>query len=246
MQLAAIFRKGEISIEQIKEGEILPILFDDFQMLELPKIRKDDVCNEDIAKNNEIIKSALKEIKNLDYKETEDGFEVYDTTCFEVTTIEIPIYVEMFNNYKATGKFHQLQLYSSETIEAANKITKVAKKLIAKSKREAQIKEYAPFFEEFENKLDENNGIACIRLDGFNYEAFHLFLSVKKYHSYKLTLWNFPLYIVSKKNSFDSVKLIIPKEYEEDIPLFIGKGGNRVKKIADYFNANYIKFVIEN
>lgn len=78
-------------------------------------------------------------------------------------------------------------------------------------------------------KLDQNNGVCVIEITSKNEEAFSLFLEVKKYKNYKLTLFE-PLYIIAKGSSFDFIELKIPKKYKEDIPHFIGSGGKRAKK----------------
>lgn len=251
MELVVIYNGGKYSLGQLKSGRIVPI--SDSQIIEmsgkLPKIRKNDVRKDDVAKYNDIVKSVLTEIDNIEFIEDDEFFLIYDKKCFESIPMELPIFVKFLDTYKSTGKFYQYTFYSLETIEAADKIAKEAKQLITKKidkiAREKKIEEFAPIFEEFEKKLDENGGLACIEINEYNSDAFHLFLSVKGYRGFELSFFE-PLYIVSKKDSYGSIELKIPKKYEEDLPHFIGRGGKKAKKIADFFNANYIKFILES
>lgn len=252
MELVVIFNSGEYSFGQFKRGRIVPI--SDSQIIgmsgNLPKIRKDNVRKDDVAEYSDIVKSVLTEIDNIEFIEEDEFFQIYDKTCFESIPLELPIFVKFLNNYKSTGKFYQYTFYSLETIKAANKLADTAEYLIAKKidqlAREKNIQKFKPIFEEFEKKLDENGGLACIELNEDNIDAFHLFLSVKSYPHFQLTLFDGPLFIVSKKDSYGSIELKIPKKYEEYIPHFIGRGGKQAKKIADYFNAKYIKFILES
>ena len=204
----------------------------------LPRINKNDSNSE----YNNIVKAVLTEIDNIEFIEDDEFFTIYDKRNFQSTSLELPIFVNFLGNYRETKKNYNYTIFSDQTLLAANKLANEAKQIIEKKVKE---KTFAPIFESFEKKLDQNNGVCVIEITSKNEEAFSLFLEVKKYKNYELTPFE-PLYIIAKGSSFDFIELKIPKKYKEDIPHFIGSGGKRAKKIANFFNANYIKFVLES
>lgn len=230
-----VYNKGQYSLGQIKNGRIT--IISDCNN-NLPRINKNDSNSE----YNNIVKAVLTEIDNIEFIEDDEFFTIYDKRTFQSTSLELPIFVNFLGNYKETKKQYNYTIFSDQTLLAANKLANEAKQIIEKKVKE---KTFAPIFESFEKKLDQNNGICVIEITSKNEEAFSLFLEVKKYKNYELTPFE-PLYIIAKGSSFDFIELKIPKKYKEDIPHFIGSGGKRAKKIANFFNANYIKFVLES
>lgn len=230
-----VYNKGQYSLGQIKNGRIT--IISDCNN-NLPRINKNDSNSE----YNNIVKAVLTEIDNIEFIEDDEFFTIYDKRIFQSTSLELPIFVNFLGNYKGTKKKYNYTIFSDQTLLAANKLANEAKQIIEKKVKE---KTFAPIFESFEKKLDQNNGICVIEITSKNEEAFSLFLEVKKYKNYELTPFE-PLYIIAKGSSFDFIELKIPKKYKEDIPHFIGSGGKRAKKIANFFNANYIKFVLES
>ena len=238
-----VYNKGQYSLGQIKNGRIT--IISDCNN-NLPRINKNDSNSE----YNNIVKAVLTEIDNIEFIEDDEFFTIYDKRNFQSTSLELPIFVNFLGNYRETKKKYNYTIFSDQTLLAANKLANEAKQIIEKKVKE---KTFAPIFESFEKKLDQNNGVCVIEITSKNEEAFSLFLEVKKYKNYNLTLYkNYdllffePLYIIAKGSSFDFIELKIPKKYKEDIPHFIGSGGKRAKKIANFFNANYIKFVLES
>lgn len=238
-----VYNKGQYSLGQIKNGRIT--IISDCNN-NLPRINKNDSNS---AYNN-IVKAVLTEIDNIEFIEDDEFFTIYDKRIFQSTSLELPIFVNFLGNYKETKKKYNYTIFSDQTLLAANNLANEAKQIIEKKVKENA---FAPIFESFEKKLDQNNGVCVIEITSKNEEAFSLFLEVKKYKNYNLTLYkNYslfffePLYIIAKGSSFDFIELKIPKKYKEDIPHFIGSGGKRAKKIANFFNANYIKFVLES
>lgn len=230
-----VYNKGQYSLGQIKNGRITTISDCNNN---LPRINKNDSNSE----YNNIVKAVLTEIDNIEFIEDDEFFTIYDKRIFQSTSLELPIFVNFLGNYKETKKKYNYTIFSDQTLLAANKLANEAKQIIEKKVKE---KTFAPIFESFEKKLDQNNGVCVIEITSKNEEAFSLFLEVKKYKNYQLTLFE-PLYIIANGSSFDFIELKIPKKYKEDIPHFIGSGGKRAKKIANFFNANYIKFVLES
>lgn len=230
-----VYNKGQYSLGQIKNGRIT--IISDCNN-NLPRINKNDSNSE----YNNIVKAVLTEIDNIEFIEDDEFFTIYDKRNFQSTSLELPIFVNFLGNYRETKKKYNYTIFSDQTLLAANKLANEAKQIIEKKVKE---KTFAPIFESFEKKLDQNNGICVIEITSKNEEAFSLFLKIKKYKNYELTLFE-PLYIIAKGSSFDFIELKIPKKYKEDIPHFIGSGGKRAKKIANFFNANYIKFVLES
>ena len=238
-----VYNKGQYSLGQIKNGRIT--IISDCNN-NLPRINKNDSNSE----YNNIVKAVLTEIDNIEFIEDDEFFTIYDKRNFQSTSLELPIFVNFLGNYRETKKKYNYTIFSDQTLLAANKLANEAKQIIEKKVKE---KTFAPIFESFEKKLDQNNGVCVIEITSKNEEAFSLFLEVKKYKNYNLTLYkNYdllffePLYIIAKGSSFNFIELKIPKKYKEDIPHFIGSGGKRAKKIANFFNANYIKFVLES
>lgn len=230
-----VYNKGQYSLGQIKNGRIT--IISDCNN-NLPRINKNDSNSE----YNNIVKAVLTEIDNIEFIEDDEFFTIYDKRNFQSTSLELPIFVNFLGNYRETKKKYNYTIFSDQTLLAANKLANEAKQIIEKKVKE---KTFAPIFESFEKKLDQNNGVCVIEITSKNEEAFSLFLEVKKYKNYELTPFE-PLYIIAKESSFDFIELKIPKKYKEDIPHFIGSGGKRAKKIANFFNANYIKFVLES
>lgn len=230
-----VYNKGQYSLGQIKNGRIT--IISDCNN-NLPRINKNDSNSE----YNNIVKAVLTEIDNIEFIEDDEFFTIYDKRNFQSTSLELPIFVNFLGNYKETKKIYNYTIFSDQTLLAANKLANEAKQIIEKKVKENT---FAPIFESFEKKLDQNNGVCVIEITSKNEEAFSLFLKVKKYKNYELTPFE-PLYIIAKGSSFDFIELKIPKKYKEDIPHFIGSGGKRAKKIANFFNANYIKFVLES
>lgn len=230
-----VYNKGQYSLGQIKNGRIT--IISDCNN-NLPRINKKDSNSE----YNNIVKAVLTEIDNIEFIEDDEFFTIYDKRIFQSTSLELPIFVNFLGNYRETKKKYNYTIFSDQTLLAANKLANEAKQIIEKKVKE---KTFAPIFESFEKKLDQNNGVCVIEITSKNEEAFSLFLEVKKYKNYELTPFE-PLYIIAKGSSFDFIELKIPKKYKEDIPHFIGSGGKRAKKIANFFNANYIKFVLES
>lgn len=230
-----VYNKGQYSLGQIKNGRIT--IISDCNN-NLPRINKNDSNSE----YNNIVKAVLTEIDNIEFIEDDEFFTIYDKRNFQSTSLELPIFVNFLGNYRETKKKYNYTIFSDQTLLAANKLANEAKQIIEKKVKE---KTFAPIFESFEKKLDQNNGICVIEITSKNEEAFSLFLKIKKYKNYELTPFE-PLYIIAKGSSFDFIELKIPKKYKEDIPHFIGSGGKRAKKIANFFNANYIKFVLES
>lgn len=230
-----VYNKGQYSLGQIKNGRIT--IISDCNN-NLPRINKNDSNSE----YNNIVKAVLTEIDNIEFIEDDEFFTIYDKRNFQSTSLELPIFVNFLGNYRETKKNYNYTIFSDQTLLAANKLANEAKQIIEKKVKE---KTFAPIFESFEKKLDQNNGICVIEITSKNEEAFSLFLKIKKYKNYELTPFE-PLYIIAKGSSFDFIELKIPKKYKEDIPHFIGSGGKRAKKIANFFNANYIKFVLES
>lgn len=230
-----VYNKGQYSLGQIKNGRIT--IISDCNN-NLPRINKNDSNSE----YNNIVKAVLTEIDNIEFIEDDEFFTIYDKRIFQSTSLELPIFVNFLGNYRETKKKYNYTIFSDQTLLAANKLANEAKQIIEKKVKE---KTFAPIFESFEKKLDQNNGVCVIEITSKNEEAFSLFLEVKKYKNYELTPFE-PLYIIAKGSSFDFIELKIPKKYKEDIPHFIGSGGKRAKKIANFFNANYIKFVLES
>lgn len=230
-----VYNKGQYSLGQIKNGRIT--IISDCNN-NLPRINKNDSNSE----YNNIVKAVLTEIDNIEFIEEDEFFTIYDRRNFQSTSLELPIFVNFLGNYKETKKIYNYTIFSDQTLLAANKLANEAKQIIEKKVKENT---FAPIFESFEKKLDQNNGVCVIEITSKNKEAFSLFLEVKKYKNYELTPFE-PLYIIAKGSSFDFIELKIPKKYKEDIPHFIGSGGKRAKKIANFFNANYIKFVLES
>lgn len=230
-----VYNKGQYSLGQLKNGRIT--IISDCNN-NLPRINKNDSNSE----YNNIVKAVLTEIDNIEFIEDDEFFTIYDKRNFQSTSLELPIFVNFLGNYRETKKKYNYTIFSDQTLLAANKLANEAKQIIEKKVKE---KTFAPIFESFEKKLDQNNGICVIEITSKNEEAFSLFLKVKKYKNYELTPFE-PLYIIAKGSSFDFIELKIPKKYKEDIPHFIGSGGKRAKKIANFFNANYIKFVLES
>lgn len=230
-----VYNKGQYSLGQLKNGRIT--IISDCNN-NLPRINKNDSNSE----YNNIVKAVLTEIDNIEFIEDDEFFTIYDKRIFQSTSLELPIFVNFLGNYRETKKKYNYTIFSDQTLLAANKLANEAKQIIEKKVKE---KTFAPIFESFEKKLDQNNGICVIEITSKNEEAFNLFLEVKKYKNYELTPFE-PLYIIAKGSSFDFIELKIPKKYKEDIPHFIGSGGKRAKKIANFFNANYIKFVLES
>lgn len=230
-----VYNKGQYSLGQLKNGRIT--IISDCNN-NLPRINKNDSNSE----YNNIVKAVLTEIDNIEFIEDDEFFTIYDKRNFQSTSLELPIFVNFLGNYRETKKKYNYTIFSDQTLLAANKLANEAKQIIEKKVKE---KTFAPIFESFEKKLDQNNGICVIEITSKNEEAFNLFLKVKKYKNYELTPFE-PLYIIAKGSSFDFIELKIPKKYKEDIPHFIGSGGKRAKKIANFFNANYIKFVLES
>lgn len=230
-----VYNKGQYSLGQIKNGRIT--IISDCNN-NLPRINKNDSNSE----YNNIVKAVLTEIDNIEFIEDDEFFTIYDKRNFQSTSLELPIFVNFLGNYRETKKKYNYTIFSDQTLLAANKLANEAKQIIEKKVKE---KTFAPIFESFEKKLDQNNGVCVIEITSKNEEAFSLFLEVKKYKNYELTPFE-PLYIIANGSSFDFIELKIPKKYKEDIPHFIGSGGKRAKKIANFFNANYIKFVLES
>lgn len=230
-----VYNKGQYSLGQLKNGRIT--IISDCNN-NLPRINKNDSNSE----YNNIVKAVLTEIDNIEFIEDDEFFTIYDKRNFQSTSLELPIFVNFLGNYRETKKKYNYTIFSDQTLLAANKLANEAKQIIEKKVKE---KTFAPIFESFEKKLDQNNGVCVIEITSKNEEAFSLFLEVKKYKNYELTPFE-PLYIIAKGSSFDFIELKIPKKYKEDIPHFIGSGGKRAKKIANFFNANYIKFVLES
>lgn len=230
-----VYNKGQYSLGQLKNGRIT--IISDCNN-NLPRINKNDSNSE----YNNIVKAVLTEIDNIEFIEDDEFFTIYDKRNFQSTSLELPIFVNFLGNYRETKKNYNYTIFSDQTLLAANKLANEAKQIIEKKVKE---KTFAPIFESFEKKLDQNNGICVIEITSKNEEAFSLFLKIKKYKNYELTPFE-PLYIIAKGSSFDFIELKIPKKYKEDIPHFIGSGGKRAKKIANFFNANYIKFVLES
>lgn len=230
-----VYNKGQYSLGQIKNGRIT--IISDCNN-NLPRINKNDSNSE----YNNIVKAVLTEIDNIEFIEDDEFFTIYDKRNFQSTSLELPIFVNFLGNYRETKKKYNYTIFSDQTLLAANKLANEAKQIIEKKVKE---KTFAPIFESFEKKLDQNNGVCVIEITSENEEAFRLFLKIKKYKNYELTPFE-PLYIIAKGSSFDFIELKIPKKYKEDIPHFIGSGGKRAKKIANFFNANYIKFVLES
>lgn len=230
-----VYNKGQYSLGQIKNGRITTISDCNNN---LPRINKKDSNSE----YNNIVKAVLTEIDNIEFIEDDEFFTIYDKRNFQSTSLELPIFVNFLGNYRETKKNYNYTIFSDQTLLAANKLANEAKQIIEKKVKE---KTFAPIFESFEKKLDQNNGVCVIEITSENEEAFSLFLKIKKYKNYELTPFE-PLYIIAKGSSFDFIELKIPKKYKEDIPHFIGSGGKRAKKIANFFNANYIKFVLES
>lgn len=230
-----VYNKGQYSLGQIKNGRIT--IISDCNN-NLPRINKNDSNSE----YNNIVKAVLTEIDNIEFIEDDEFFTIYDKRNFQSTSLELPIFVNFLGNYRETKKKYNYTIFSDQTLLAANKLANEAKQIIEKKVKE---KTFAPIFESFEKKLDQNNGVCVIEITSKNEEAFSLFLKVKKYKNYELTPFE-PLYIIAKGSSFNFIELKIPKKYKEDIPHFIGSGGKRAKKIANFFNANYIKFVLES
>lgn len=230
-----VYNKGQYSLGQIKNGRIT--IISDCNN-NLPRINKNDSNSE----YNNIVKAVLTEIDNIEFIEDDEFFTIYDKRNFQSTSLELPIFVNFLGNYRETKKNYNYTIFSDQTLLAANKLANEAKQIIEKKVKE---KTFAPIFESFEKKLDQNNGVCVIEITSKNEEAFSLFLEVKKYKNYELTPFE-PLYIIAKGSSFNFIELKIPKKYKEDIPHFIGSGGKRAKKIANFFNANYIKFVLES
>lgn len=230
-----VYNKGQYSLGQLKNGRIT--IISDCNN-NLPRINKNDSNSE----YNNIVKAVLTEIDNIEFIEDDEFFTIYDKRNFQSTSLELPIFVNFLGNYRETKKKYNYTIFSDQTLLAANKLANEAKQIIEKKVKE---KTFAPIFESFEKKLDQNNGICVIEITSKNEEAFSLFLKVKKYKNYELTPFE-PLYIIAKGSSFNFIELKIPKKYKEDIPHFIGSGGKRAKKIANFFNANYIKFVLES
>lgn len=214
-----VYNKGQYSLGQIKNGRITTISDCNNN---LPRINKKDSNSE----YNNIVKAVLTEIDNIEFIEDDEFFTIYDKRIFQSTSLELPIFVNFLGNYKETKKKYNYTIFSDQTLLAANKLANEAKQIIEKKVKE---KIFAPIFESFEKKLDQNNGVCVIEITSKNEEAFSLFLKVKKYKNYKLTLFE-PLYIIAKGSSFDFIELKIPKKYKEDIPHFIGSGGKRAKK----------------
>lgn len=230
-----VYNKGQYSLGQLKNRRIT--IISDCNN-NLPRINKNDSNSE----YNNIVKAVLTEIDNIEFIEDDEFFTIYDKRIFQSTSLELPIFVNFLGNYRETKKNYNYTIFSDQTLLAANKLANEAKQIIEKKVKE---KTFAPIFESFEKKLDQNNGVCVIEITSKNEEAFSLFLEVKKYKNYELTPFE-PLYIIAKGSSFDFIELKIPKKYKEDIPHFIGSGGKRAKKIANFFNANYIKFVLES
>lgn len=230
-----VYNKGQYSLGQIKNGRIT--IISDCNN-NLPRINKNDSNSE----YNNIVKAVLTEIDNIEFIEDDEFFTIYDKRNFQSTSLELPIFVNFLGNYRETKKNYNYTIFSDQTLLAANKLANEAKQIIEKKVKE---KTFAPIFESFEKKLDQNNGVCVIEITSENEEAFRLFLKIKKYKNYELTPFE-PLYIIAKGSSFDFIELKIPKKYKEDIPHFIGSGGKRAKKLANFFNANYIKFVLES
>lgn len=230
-----VYNKGQYSLGQLKNRRIT--IISDCNN-NLPRINKNDSNSE----YNNIVKAVLTEIDNIEFIEDDEFFTIYDKRIFQSTSLELPIFVNFLGNYRETKKKYNYTIFSDQTLLAANKLANEAKQIIEKKVKE---KTFAPIFESFEKKLDQNNGVCVIEITSKNEEAFSLFLKVKKYKNYELTPFE-PLYIIAKGSSFDFIELKIPKKYKEDIPHFIGSGGKRAKKIANFFNANYIKFVLES
>lgn len=230
-----VYNKGQYSLGQLKNGRFT--IISDCNN-NLPRINKNDSNSE----YNNIVKAVLTEIDNIEFIEDDEFFTIYDKRIFQSTSLELPIFVNFLGNYRETKKKYNYTIFSDQTLLAANKLANEAKQIIEKKVKE---KTFSPIFESFEKKLDQNNGICVIEITSKNEEAFNLFLEVKKYKNYELTPFE-PLYIIAKGSSFDFIELKIPKKYKEDIPHFIGSGGKRAKKIANFFNANYIKFVLES
>lgn len=230
-----VYNKGQYSLGQIKNGRIT--IISDCNN-NLPRINKKHSNSE----YNNIVKAVLTEIDNIEFIEDDEFFTIYDKRNFQSTSLELPIFVNFLGNYRETKKNYNYTIFSDQTLLAANKLANEAKQIIEKKVKE---KTFAPIFESFEKKLDQNNGVCVIEITSENEEAFRLFLKIKKYKNYELTPFE-PLYIIAKGSSFDFIELKIPKKYKEDIPHFIGSGGKRAKKIANFFNANYIKFVLES
>lgn len=230
-----VYNKGQYSLGQLKNRRIT--IISDCNN-NLPRINKNDSNSE----YNNIVKAVLTEIDNIEFIEDDEFFTIYDKRNFQSTSLELPIFVNFLGNYKETKKKYNYTIFSDQTLLAANKLANEAKQIIEKKVKENT---FAPIFESFEKKLDQNNGICVIEIPFKNEEAFRLFLKIKKYKNYELTPFE-PLYIIAKGSSFDFIELKIPKKYKEDIPHFIGSGGKRAKKIAKFFNANYIKFVLES
>ncbi len=230
-----VYNKGQYSLGQLKNRRIT--IISDCNN-NLPRINKNDSNSE----YNNIVKAVLTEIDNIEFIEDDEFFTIYDKRIFQSTSLELPIFVNFLGNYRETKKKYNYTIFSDQTLLAANKLANEAKQIIEKKVKE---KTFAPIFESFEKKLDQNNGVCVIEITSKNEEAFSLFLEVKKYKNYELTPFE-PLYIIAKGSSFDFIELKIPKKYKEDIPHFIGSGGKRAKKIANFFNANYIKFVLES
>lgn len=230
-----VYNKGQYSLGQLKNGRIT--IISDCNN-NLPRINKNDSNSE----YNNIVKTVLTEIDNIEFIEDDEFFTIYDKRNFQSTSLELPIFVNFLGNYRETKKKYNYTIFSDQTLLAANKLANEAKQIIEKKVKE---KTFAPIFESFEKKLDQNNGVCVIEITSENEEAFRLFLKIKKYKNYELTPFE-PLYIIAKGSSFDFIELKIPKKYKEDIPHFIGSGGKRAKKIANFFNANYIKFVLES
>lgn len=230
-----VYNKGQYSLGQLKNRRIT--IISDCNN-NLPRINKKDSNSE----YNNIVKAVLTEIDNIEFIEDDEFFTIYDKRIFQSTSLELPIFVNFLGNYRETKKKYNYTIFSDQTLLAANKLANEAKQIIEKKVKE---KTFAPIFESFEKKLDQNNGVCVIEITSKNEEAFSLFLEVKKYKNYELTPFE-PLYIIAKGSSFNFIELKIPKKYKEDIPHFIGSGGKRAKKIANFFNANYIKFVLES
>ena len=230
-----VYNKGQYSLGQIKNGRIT--IISDCNN-NLPRINKNDSNSE----YNNIVKAVLTEIDNIEFIEDDEFFTIYDKRNFQSTSLELPIFVNFLGNYRETKKNYNYTIFSDQTLLAANNLANEAKQIIEKKVKENA---FAPIFESFEKKLDQNNGVCVIEITSENEEAFRLFLKIKKYKNYELTPFE-PLYIIAKGSSFDFIELKIPKKYKEDIPHFIGSGGKRAKKIANFFNANYIKFVLES
>lgn len=174
----------------------------------------------------ELTEELLKglDIPNLGYIKTNTGFEVYDITKEEYTDEVLPIYVDVFGSIKKSPKTLVFKTPTPESVEASRVIYKKIEAKLEKMKHDECIK--------LVNELiEKGNGIAYIRTRN---SLFQLLSE----ENIKILFSSNCCYVIGKTAKKPILDLYVPDVL---VPMIIGKGGKKVKKMAEEIGAKIIK-----